>query len=146
MPESDDAWSSQTVERRGFSREIVESLLAAGADRDYFADRERLGSLARTLTTATRTVAVQSDEEHSRFQLQIEDRSTGYPRHHTISVDFIGTPEYRGLLASFHIAWVGIFAPLDVLEAREAGRGDRLIGLARWQFFIFSILSSSLFR
>ena len=91
----------QTVERRGFSREIVDSLLAAGADREYFADRERLGSLARTLTTAARTVDVRSDEEHSRFQLQIEDRSTGYPRHHTISVDFLGTAEYRGLLANY---------------------------------------------
>ena len=91
----------QTVERRGFSREIVESLLAAGADRDYFADRERLGSLARTLTTTARTVEVRSDEEHSRFQLQIEDRSTGYPRYHTISVDFLGTAEYRGLLANY---------------------------------------------
>ena len=28
---------------------------------------------------------------------------------------------------------VGVLAPLDVLEAREAARGDRLIGLARWQ-------------
>lgn len=28
----------------------------------------------------------------------------------------------------------GVLARLDVLEAREAARGDRLIGLARWQF------------
>ena len=27
-----------------------------------------------------------------------------------------------------------MFAPLDVLEARERERGDRLIGLARWQY------------
>jgi chloramphenicol 3-O phosphotransferase len=27
-----------------------------------------------------------------------------------------------------------VFAPLDVLEAREAARGDRMIGLARWQY------------
>ena len=27
-----------------------------------------------------------------------------------------------------------MFAPLDVLETRERERGDRLIGLARWQF------------
>src|SRR4051812_3306846 len=65
----------QTVERRGHSREIIEALLSAGADRDYFADRERLEELARTLTTSTRTVAVHADEEHSRFQLHIEDRS-----------------------------------------------------------------------
>jgi chloramphenicol 3-O phosphotransferase len=43
-------------------------------------------------------------------------------------------PEYRRLLAAFHLRVVGVFAPLDVLEARERGRGDRLIGLARRQF------------
>lgn len=42
--------------------------------------------------------------------------------------------EYREILASFGLRFVGLFAPLDVLEARERQRGDRLIGLARWQF------------
>jgi chloramphenicol 3-O phosphotransferase len=41
--------------------------------------------------------------------------------------------EYRDLLADFSLHVVGVFAPLDVLEARERARGDRLIGLARWQ-------------
>ena len=90
----------QTVERRGHSREIVEALLTAGADREYFADRSRLESLATELTTALRSVAVQEDEEHSRYQLQIEDRANGYPRQHTISVDFLSTGEYRTLLAN----------------------------------------------
>ncbi len=30
--------------------------------------------------------------------------------------------------------FVGLFAPLAVLEARERARGDRMPGLARWQF------------
>lgn len=42
--------------------------------------------------------------------------------------------EYHALLDSFDTSWVGVFAPLDVLEARERLRGDRLIGLARWQY------------
>jgi len=42
--------------------------------------------------------------------------------------------EYARLLAPFEVFLVGVFAPLDVLEARERGRGDRLIGLARWQY------------
>jgi chloramphenicol 3-O phosphotransferase len=29
---------------------------------------------------------------------------------------------------------VGVFAPFEVLEARERERGDRMIGLARWQY------------
>lgn len=42
--------------------------------------------------------------------------------------------EYRRLLAQFDLRLVGLFAPLDVLEARERTRGDRALGLARWQY------------
>lgn len=41
---------------------------------------------------------------------------------------------YRHLLAGYDVRLVGLFAPLDVLEARERARGDRAIGLARWQY------------
>ncbi len=90
----------QTVERRGHPREIVDALVAAGADREFFADKSRLDDLARALTTATRTVAVQRDEEHNRYLLQVEDRSNGYPRHHAIGVDFVTAGEYRTLVAN----------------------------------------------
>jgi len=42
--------------------------------------------------------------------------------------------EYRTLLAPFQLYLVGVFAPLDILEDRERQRGDRLMGLARWQY------------
>jgi DNA gyrase subunit B len=90
----------ETVERRGHPREIVEALLSAGADRDYFADKDKLEGVAEKLTMPTRTVTVQRDEEHNRYQLQIEDRSSGYPRQHTIGVDFVTAGEYRTLLAN----------------------------------------------
>jgi DNA gyrase subunit B len=90
----------QTVERRGFPREIVEALLAAGADREYFADRDRLDALAVTLSNPTRTVSVQRDEEHNRFSLHIDDRSSGYPRQHTVGFEFASAAEYRALLAN----------------------------------------------
>jgi DNA gyrase subunit B len=89
-----------TVERRGHPREIVEALVAAGADREYFADKDKLEGLAQALTTPMRTVMVQRDEEHNRYLLQVEDRSNGYPRHHTIGVDFVTAGEYRTLLAN----------------------------------------------
>jgi len=41
---------------------------------------------------------------------------------------------YRELLRGCALHLVGLFAPLDVLEARERTRGDREIGLARWQY------------
>jgi len=88
------------VERRGHPREIVEALVSAGADREYFADKDKLDSLAAALTTPTRTVTVQRDEEHNRYLLQVDDRSNGYPRRHTIGVDFVTAGEYRTLLAN----------------------------------------------
>lgn len=42
--------------------------------------------------------------------------------------------EYAALLSGFATYFVGVFAPLEVLEARERQRGDRLTGLARWQY------------
>src|SRR6185295_11388123 len=88
----------QVIERRGLPREIVEALVAAGADREYFADKDKLDEVSNTLTTPTRSVTVQRDEEHNRYLLQVEDRSSGYPREHTIGVDFVTAAEYRTLL------------------------------------------------
>ncbi len=42
--------------------------------------------------------------------------------------------DYAVLLSGFETFFVGVFAPLEVLEARERQRGDRMIGLARWQY------------
>jgi chloramphenicol 3-O phosphotransferase len=42
--------------------------------------------------------------------------------------------DYRRLLSDFDVSVVGVHASLDVLEARERLRGDRMIGLARGQF------------
>ena len=42
--------------------------------------------------------------------------------------------DYVELLSGFDLHLVGVMAPLDVLEAREAQRPDRLPGLARWQY------------
>jgi chloramphenicol 3-O phosphotransferase len=42
--------------------------------------------------------------------------------------------EYAEALSGLKVRWVGVFAPLDVLEGRERQRGDRDIGLSRWQF------------
>jgi DNA gyrase subunit B len=88
------------VERRGHPREIVEALVAAGADKEYFADKDKLDELSKTLSTPVRTVTVQRDEEHNRYLLHIDDRSNGYPRQHTIGVDFVTAAEYRTLVAN----------------------------------------------
>src|SRR5438067_1293363 len=90
----------QVVERRGHPREIIEALVAVGADREYFADKDKLEQIGSALTTPTRTVTVQRDEEHNRYLLHVEDRAAGYPRQHRIGVDFVTAGEYRTLLAN----------------------------------------------
>ena len=42
--------------------------------------------------------------------------------------------DYHRRLADFDLMTVAVHASLEVLEAREKARGDRLIGLARWQY------------
>jgi DNA gyrase subunit B len=113
----------QTVERRGHSREIIEALLAAGADREYFADKDRLDNLATALTTPTRSVTVQRDEEHNRYLLNVDDRSNGYLRQHWIGHDFVTTAEYRTLLAN-HRDMPQFDDEIVVSSAAEASASD----------------------
>lgn len=42
--------------------------------------------------------------------------------------------EWKELLKDFTVLWVGINAPLPILEQREKARGDRILGSARAQF------------
>ncbi|MDM9626606.1 chloramphenicol phosphotransferase [Rhizobium sp. S152] len=51
-----------------------------------------------------------------------------------IGADDVGSREYAELLRPFQFYRVGVFASLEVLEERERKRGDRMLGLARWQF------------
>lgn len=41
---------------------------------------------------------------------------------------------YRDCICTGTLQFVGLHAPLETLEGREAARGDRMPGLARWQF------------
>jgi DNA gyrase subunit B len=93
----------KVIERRGFSLDVVRALLSRGGrDRTFFENQASLDTLARELTTTTRTVLVKRDEEHNNaFVLQIEDRTGGYLRRHTLGVDFSASPEYRALLSSY---------------------------------------------
>jgi DNA gyrase subunit B len=120
----------QVVERRGHPRAIVEALVAAGADRDYFADKQKLDSLAALLTTPTRTVTVLRDEEHNTYSLHVDDRSSGYPRQHTIGVDFVTAGEYRTLLANHRDipaldGEIIVSSSIDVAEESEEGGEPR---------------------
>jgi DNA gyrase subunit B len=92
----------QQVTRRGHPADIVSALLQADArDKSFFDEREKLDVIAARMTTPLRTLSVNRDDEHNAFVLASEDRAQGYPRHHSLGVDFIASGEYRILLAAY---------------------------------------------
>ena len=114
----------QIVERRGPSHEVVLALLERHVnEKGFFSDRERVEALAAALTTATRTVVVQEDEEHQALALALEDRSGGYPRHHRIDQDFVTTGEFRTLSSSYQDV-KGIRGPMVVKTTTAAPEPD----------------------
>jgi len=127
------------VERRGPSRRVVLELLDRGAhDRSFFLDVEKVQALADALHTDTVSPSVQPDEENQAHSLVIEDRTGGYPRHHRVNMDFVGTSEFRVLAASYQDV-DGIKGPMTVrtlasaqqtTEAEETGAAanDTAIG------------------
>ena len=92
----------QVVERRGFARDIVESLLEREVrERSFFSRRESLEEVASQLSSSKRAVSVVQDEEHDGFQLLVDDRRNGYSRRHHVTADFVTTGEYRALIQSY---------------------------------------------
>jgi DNA gyrase subunit B len=90
------------IERRGYQRDVVSALMDRDAkDKSFFADPERLRQIAEALSSPSRGVTVEPDEEHNISALRVEDRSNGYPRHYTVDMDFVSGGEYRTLLSSY---------------------------------------------
>ncbi|MBP7569865.1 MAG: DNA topoisomerase (ATP-hydrolyzing) subunit B [Acidobacteria bacterium] len=92
----------QVVERRGYQFDVLKAVMDRDAhDKSFFADAEGLQRLAEELSSATRTVTVQPDEEHNLSSLHVEDRSNGYPRHYQLDIDFLTGVDYRTLASSY---------------------------------------------
>jgi DNA gyrase subunit B len=114
------------VERRCPDEDVIRALVDHDAsDRESFADRAALDAIAARLTTESRRVTLDYDEEHNSFSLAVEDRSAGYPRSYQAGFDLVSTTEYRSLLAVSREVR-GLLTPVTVsvqaaAEAEEAG-------------------------
>jgi DNA gyrase subunit B len=113
------------IERRGYQRDVVRALMDRDAkDKTFFGDPENLRQIADALSSPTRDLTVQPDEEHNISALRVEDRSNGYPRHYTVDMDFVSGGEYRTLLASYREI-KGVHVPVVVtLGATAAADPD----------------------
>jgi DNA gyrase subunit B len=115
----------QVLERRGHSRDIVETLLAREVrDKSFFADRDGLERFAAEMSGEHRSLTLVSDEEHNLFQLLVEDRSTGYPRRYTLTADFLTNAEYRQLAGGFRDVQAYLRGPFAVTTSAAAAPED----------------------
>ena len=90
------------MERRGHPREIVEALVAAGADREYFADKRQSSTSSRRRSRhPTRSVTVQPRRGAQPLPAARSTIArTAIRGQHTIGVDFVTSAEYRTLVAN----------------------------------------------
>lgn len=99
-----------------------------GAVEGRLATEAKSGRVAEQVLTGMRQSIAKMAEAGS--SLVIDDVLFG----NTDQGDARAYAEYRRLLKPFRFKTVGVFASLETLEARELARGDRVLGLARWQF------------
>jgi chloramphenicol 3-O phosphotransferase len=78
-----------------------------------------MGSYAAKMPSALK--AVSKALADNGFNIIIDD----------VSVDENSFNEWKDALKGHHVLWVGLTAPLDVIEKREKERGDRQVGQAR---------------
>lgn len=115
MPEKLNDWHTHTL-ALGFSWQPIEN--EAGVVSAY---KIHTGPFGKRMIQALKDIAVTLTL--SGQNLIIDDVSFGKE----------GVQEWRNALQEFNVLWVGVTAPLEIIEKREQERGDRKIGSARWQ-------------
>lgn len=79
----------------------------------------QMGSFAQKMPSAMRTIS--SALVHSGFHLIIDD----------VAMEDHSYASWKKALEGVDVLWVGLTAPIDIIEKREKERGDRLVGQAR---------------
>lgn len=115
MPDKVNTWDAET-NAIGFSSEPVSE--GHGPKIVY---KVRSGPFGKQMVQALKDIVITLAK--SGQYIIIDDVSIGKKE-----VD-----AWREALKDFKVLWVGLTAPLSILEERERIRGDRKIGLARWQ-------------
>ena len=90
----------QVVERRGQPARHRREAAGARHPRQgaLRGSREPRRLRARRSRPRAEPSTIVADEEHNLFQLQVEDRASGYPRRYTVTAEFLATGPYRTLL------------------------------------------------
>ncbi len=115
MPEKLNDWHNGSM-APGFSWQPVKD-----EERTIIASEIHVGSFGKHIIRTLKDVVVTLAQ--SGHHVMIDDVSFGKEQ-----VD-----AWRAILKPFKVLWLGVSAPLDVIDSREKERGDRKLGTARWQ-------------
>jgi DNA gyrase subunit B len=97
-------------------------LMLKGEVRDaaVFSDKARLQALVQPLRAQGTDVVLEKDEEHSVFELVLQVGQNGSAREVRVGDEFVGSPEYRALVAAYEEIRDADHYPLQVVtEATE---------------------------
>jgi chloramphenicol 3-O phosphotransferase len=83
----------------------------------------RAGPFAKRIVRTLKDIAILLASQH--YNLIIDDVAFG-----AVEVE-----EWKQILKDYKVLYVGVVAPLEILEKRECARGDRCIGSARAQYY-----------
>jgi DNA gyrase subunit B len=88
------------LERRGYPREAVKTLVRQGVARaEDFGDQRRLKALLKALLAGGMEVGeISADEEHNLFEFPLEGRINGRKVSRRINKELVETVEYRGVV------------------------------------------------
>jgi DNA gyrase subunit B len=88
------------LERRGYPREAVKTLVRQGVARpEDFGDQQRLKALLKALLAGGMEVGeITADEEHNLFEFPLEGRINGRKVSRRINKELVETVEYRGVV------------------------------------------------
>ncbi|MBF0206621.1 MAG: hypothetical protein HQK53_07005, partial [Oligoflexia bacterium] len=116
MPAKLNDWTGKNISKDGFGWKQVKQ------DESCYYELF-VGPFAEKISSSLKTMVLHLAEEG--YSLMVDD------------VSFGGTEiiKWRDTLRNFNTLFVGVTAPLDILEKREKKRGDRIVGSARGQYF-----------
>jgi DNA gyrase subunit B len=88
------------LERRGYPREVIKTLVRQGIARaEDFGNKARLKSLRKALQSAAMEVGeISADEEHNLFEFSLEVTTNGRKVSRKIDGELVETVEYRGIV------------------------------------------------
>lgn len=115
MPEKMNDWHKE-IEAPGFSWQPVKD-----EQGNSIAYKIHTGPFGKRMIQAFKDVVVAL--ARSGLNIIVDDVSLGKEQ-----IDV-----WREILKKFRVLWIGITAPIDVLEQREKERGDRKLGSAKYQ-------------